>query len=362
MGLLPTPTYTTSHRRQNILLGQLNSNGDCLYATTIARQIKTDNPECHLTWAVGSMCKATIEGNPYVDEIWEIPLKNMNELSTVWNNFMQKALERMRLGAFDRIYFTQIAPGNLYKYDGSIRSTIYRGYPYKISVPVAPVVKLSPVEVENVRRFAEKNHLHARKHVILVESSPNSGQSFMTHDFACELARKVVSNIDNSCVILSSNISFNSLDERIIDGSTLSFKENAELSKYCTLLVGCSSGISWLCTSDWAKRLPMVQLLKQDVVWSNSLICDHEQWGLPTENIIEMLKCSVEQVYCCIETISTEGFLKAKYKYHNVLKDSLYYFKPIFKQLLYSGQFIKCIKFLLLNLKKHGIAIFTSCC
>ena len=29
-------------------------------------------------------------------------------------------------------------------------------------------------------------------------------------------------------------------DDRIIDGSKLSFRENAELTKYCTLLIGCS--------------------------------------------------------------------------------------------------------------------------
>src|SRR5512138_3038540 len=43
--------------QRRVLLGQLEANGDCVYATTVARQIKTDNPDCHLTWAIGSRCR-----------------------------------------------------------------------------------------------------------------------------------------------------------------------------------------------------------------------------------------------------------------------------------------------------------------
>jgi ADP-heptose:LPS heptosyltransferase len=56
---------------QQFLIVQLISNGDCLYATTVARQIKNDYPNCHLTWAVSSMCRKTLDLNPYIDEIWE---------------------------------------------------------------------------------------------------------------------------------------------------------------------------------------------------------------------------------------------------------------------------------------------------
>ena len=60
--------------KQNILLVHLNSNGDCLFTTVIAKQIKEiDYPECHLTWAISNRCKQTIILNPHVDQIWEIP-------------------------------------------------------------------------------------------------------------------------------------------------------------------------------------------------------------------------------------------------------------------------------------------------
>ena len=54
---------------KKILLLQLYSNGDCLYATAVARQIKTDHPGCRLTWVIADFCKDIIAGNPYVDEV-----------------------------------------------------------------------------------------------------------------------------------------------------------------------------------------------------------------------------------------------------------------------------------------------------
>ena len=59
---------------QKILLVHLYSNGDCLYATAVAKQIKHDFPGCHLTWAIARFCKSIISNNPYVDEVMEIDI------------------------------------------------------------------------------------------------------------------------------------------------------------------------------------------------------------------------------------------------------------------------------------------------
>lgn len=348
-------TAEVLHRPKKILLGQLNSNGDCIYATTIAKQIKRDYPGCHLTWAIGSMCRSIIDDNPDVDEVWMIPLKNIGEVGEVWRKFEQEALEKKKQGDFDEVFFTQISPGNLHHYDGTIRSSIFHGYPHQISVPVTPVLKLSSLEVENVRRFAEFHRLHEKTHVILFETSPQSGQSFLTLDFAKEVANKIIYTIPNSCVILSSNISFASNNELIIDGSALSLRENAELTKYCTLLVGGSSGISWCCTSDWAKPLPMIQLLKTDAIWFNSMVNDHQRWGLPTEKIMEMKECSTDKVYQCIATVLLEGFDKARSRYHERMRIPFGYYQPILNALLSAGEYKKLLGFYLLNIKKHGL-------
>lgn len=306
--------------QKRFLIGQLGSYGDCLYATTIARQIKTDYPDCHITWAIGSIYRSILEGNPFVDEIWEIPISATIEIITRWQQFEEEAIKRKNRGDFDEIYLTQVFPNNLKNFDGTTRSSILRSYNKPITVPVAPVIRLSPAEVENVRRFSTSHSLKDRKHVILFECSPKSGQSFVTPNFALEVSKKLIGNIPGLCVILSSNECLHSTDERIIDGSVLSFRENAELSKYCTLLIGCSSGISWLCTSDWAKPLPMVQVLSSELCMYASFVHDHEFHGLGTNSIIEMTDCSVQKLSQCIEIILTEDFAKAREKYHERIK------------------------------------------
>jgi hypothetical protein len=307
-------------RRKRFLIGQLGSFGDCLYATTVARQIKNDYPGCHLTWAIGSIYRSILDGNPYIDAIWEFPLSKRTDLLDHWQQFENEAIERKKRGDFDEIFLTQVWPNNLKNFDGTLRSSIFRAYNKPITVPVSPVLRLSPTEVENVRLFAKFHHLEEKKHVILFEWSPKSGQSFVTLEFALEVSKKIIEKIPDLCVILSSNESVNSTDEHIIDGSVLSFRENAELTKYCTLLVGCSSGISWLCTSDWAKPLPMVQLLKKKTCMYASFVHDHEYHGIATDSIIEMTECSVNKLSECIQVILTEGFVPARQIFHKRIR------------------------------------------
>ena len=327
-------------RRKRFLIGQLGKYGDCLFATTIARQIKSDYPDCHITWAIGSMYRLILNGNPYIDEIWEFPLSSNNSLSDSWKKFEHEAFNRKNLGDFDEIIFTQIYPNNFKNFDGTVRSSIFRAYNKPITVPVSPVLRLSPKEVENVRIFAESHHLKDKKHVILFECSPKSDQSFVTLDFAIEVSKKLIQKIPDLYIILSSNESFTSPEACIVDASTLSFRENAELTKYCTLLIGCSSGISWLCTSDWAKPLPMVQLLTKYTGAYASMVQDHKYHGIASDLIIEMTECSVDKLSHCIEAILTEGFSLAHQKYHERIRINFrHYTNIIVTFLLKNGKY-----------------------
>lgn len=315
-------TSESPARKKRFLIGQLGSFGDCLYATTVAHQIKKEYPDCHLTWAVGSIYRSILDGNPYIDEIWEFPISSRNDLQDRWQQFENEANERKKRGDFDEIFLTQVFPNNLKNFDGTLRSSIFRGYPRPITVPVTPVMRLSPEEVENVRIFAESHHLKEKKQVILFECSPKSGQSFVTLDFALNVSKKIIEQKPDLCVILSTNEPVYSDDERIVDGSLLSFRENAELTKYCTLLIGCSSGISWLCTSDWAKPLPMVQLLKKGTSVYASFVHDHEYQGMPTDTIIEMTDCSVDKLSKCVEIIINNSFTVAHQIFHEQIKNN----------------------------------------
>ncbi len=352
------------HTRKRILLGQLGSFGDCLYATTVARQIKTDYPDCHLTWAIGSIYRSILDGNPYIDEIWEFSMSARNDLLDRWQQFEYEAIERKKRGDFDEIFLTQVFPNNLKNFDGTLRSSIFRAYNKPITVPVSPVLRLLPTEVENVRIFAESHRLVEKRHVILFECSHKSGQSFVTLEFALEVSKKLIEKIPDVCVILSSNEPVYSTDERIVDGSVLSFRENAELTKYCSLLVGCSSGISWLCTSDRAKPLPMVQLLKRETCMYASFVHDHEYHGIASDSIIEMTECSVNKLSQCIKVILTEGFDIARRIYHEQIRINFrHYAAVIVTTLLQNRKYKEAIVSMRYTIKRYGFRpqIFLSC-
>ena len=312
--------------QQRILLGQLFSNGDCLYATTVARQIKTDLPGCHLTWAISRACRPILEGNPDVDAVWEVeppPLRNhlpnaaWDQSVRMWDLFKIEARARQARGEFEQVFLTQVGRRNMHLYDGTIRSVIYSGYPGAITVPMAPVLRLGGQEVENVRRFVASHPVFAKRtHRILFECAPQSGQAGVNPEFALEVAGKLLAGEPDACVVLSSNVSIRSDDERIIDGSGLTLRENAELTKSCTLFIGCSSGISWLCTSDWAKPLPMIQLPSEKSHFPNSVVRDHRRWHLPTDGLLEMIDCPADRLCACVEVVFRKGFAAARERFH----------------------------------------------
>lgn len=76
-----------------ILLVQLYSNGDCLYATAVARQIKQDHPDAHLTWAIADFCKQIIHANPYVDDVLIVHTVPKNDV-TAYRRFRKQLYEQ----------------------------------------------------------------------------------------------------------------------------------------------------------------------------------------------------------------------------------------------------------------------------
>jgi ADP-heptose:LPS heptosyltransferase len=247
-------------KQKRILLLHLVSLGDCLYITALARQIKYDYPGCHLTWAISSRCSQIVQNNPFIDEIWEVHSKSMSDVGTSWAETKKRALEKKETGLYDCIISTQISPDNFFNYDGTIRSSTFRGYPNPITVPVDPIIYLTEKEIENVKIFVNMYEINKYKHVILFECTPSSDQSPLDKDFALRLSKKIVENYEDTIIIITSHQKINSEHRRIVDASSLTFRENAELSKYCNLLIGCSSGITWLLTSTWAKKIPTIQI------------------------------------------------------------------------------------------------------
>ena len=283
---------------KKILLGHLGVYGDLLHATTIARQIKTDNPDCHLTFGVGSHYSDILKHNPYIDEIWEFPVANRWEVTSKWYDFEKTAYNLKTSGRFDEVYLTQIYPGYPHLFYDTLRAAMFRAYPRPITVPKKPLVYLSLREIDEVRRFADRYQLEKKKYVILFEWSPQSNQSFVTEEFVLAAAGKIVLTLPNSCVILSGDKPITTNDPDIIDASYLSFRENAELSVYCNLFIGTGSGITQLLQSNWAMDLPTILLLNKRT--TASVIVDHEYFGIPTYDIIEMTECDSNRLLACV--------------------------------------------------------------
>lgn len=319
-----------SDERNRILLGHLASNGDCLYVTSIARQIKTDYPGCHLTWAIGDKYAHVIKNNPYVDEIWIIAANQYSDyFTTSWQALKYEALKRLKEGYYQKIFFTQIYYENFHNFDGLIRSSIFRSYPNPITVPVQPVIELTNEEVQNVKQFIHNQNVSDFEQVILFECAPQSGQSFITLELALEISEMVVEKNKNTCVIITSNKPIPKTNPQIINGSQLSFRENAELTKYCTLLVGCSSGITWLATSTWAKPLKTIQLLNNHSNLFASVRADHEAFNLPTDHIVEMGKSGGKKVATCIDMAINNEFQKAKEQFDTRITNSFITFRGV---------------------------------
>ncbi len=299
-----------------ILLSQLFSNGDCLFATAVARQIKSDFPNSHLTWDIARFCSRIIENNPYVDGcriVDEVPKSD----AAAFRKYTNRVKHEKKTGKWDELFITTNMGKNLALYDGTIRGMILGAYPHLITVPVQPVLVLSENEKNRVATFANKHLLHTYDQVILWEYAPQSGQSNLTKDSVKEIAAKICT-LPSTCVILSSADQFAST-HNIIDASELSPRENAALTHYCTLLIGCSSGITWINTSSAAKFLPMVQLLNPRADFFNPPSLDFKRFGIPVENLIEITTMNTDSVYGCVKHISENGFASAKNKYNEAL-------------------------------------------
>ncbi|MEO5889548.1 MAG: hypothetical protein ABIQ31_04805 [Ferruginibacter sp.] len=338
-------------RAKKILLVELCANGDCLYATTVARQIKNDYPDCQLTWAIAGIYKPIISGNPYVDAIMEVNDAPKNNLAA-FRKFKKRIFLQKKRGEWDEIFITQVIDDNAANYDGCIRSATFRGYKNKITVPVTPVLRINGSEKLNVEQFSESHDLSKYKHVILFEFSPLSGQAKITKEDAFKIAEELVNKID-AVVILSSGDKVFHSDPRIIDGSHLTLRETAMLSNHCTFLLGCSSGITWASTSDAGRNLPMVQLLSADSLYTNSVARDFERQGLTEYDVIEITNHETGYIVACILS-ALSNFEVAKKRYHVIIPVSFATSRIIVCNLFIHLQFKSILKHIKINREVYG--------
>lgn len=339
--------------KESFLIVHLYSNGDCLFTTAIARQLKHDFPDCHITWAIAPFCASILHNNPYVDDIWLINYINDKTIETFKahkERLFQEALEKR----FDKIFFTQILDENFCFYDGSIRSTIFAIFKRPVNVPIEPVLILGDEEKNKVREFVKRHQLADTDFIILFESAPQSGQLSIDSQQALHLVRQVVKSDSSIRFILSSATSLPHENYNVIDGSVLTLRETAFLTHYCNLLIGCSSGITWSSTSSAAKKIPSLQLLDKNAYLFNSPTLDHLRLGLPAERWLELTDFDEEKLIGCIATIKAKGFETAKKIYWQTPVQTFKLYRGITHRFLKEGRLNLLSDFIKRNLKIYG--------
>ena len=299
-----------------VLLVQLASYGDCLFVTTVAKQIKeVDYPGCHLTWLIGSTYSQVIHNNHYVDDVIEVPLDKVDDINNQRQLIPDHIARTGGFDSFDYIFITDYIKANYKYWFGTTRSSLFRSYPHKLKINPQPVVFLTEVEKNNVANFCKQNRIGDNTFNVLFECSPQSGQSLMTFLKAKQIAEELAFKNANLKCILSSDLSFAPNNPNVIDASTISWRENAELANFCQLCVGCSSGISWLCTSNWTRPIPFIQIINPKYMSgriSASMKADFRYFGIDTKQIIELYNPSDSLLKKCINTVILNGFTDAK--------------------------------------------------
>ena len=339
---------------KKVILVQLYSNGDCLYATTVAKQIKKDYPGSHLTWAISSKFKTILANNPDVDAILEVNSVEKND-APAFRRFKREIYQQQKEGLYDEVFIVHNTDINHAYYDGSIRSSILKAYRKPITVSVQPVLRLYPEEVERANQFADAKDLKNYKEVVLFEYAPQSGQSNISPDFAIKVAEGIVAQ-NNFAVILSSANKINHPNKAIIDGSSLTLRETAALSHHCSFLLGSSSGITWITTSEAGKQLPMVQLLDAHTKWVNPISRDFERFHIPNNKVIELLDFNEVKTIECVK-LALENFEGAKQKFNQPIPLHFKTTRNIVYNLLVYFEFGAILKHIKVNREVYGDSI-----
>jgi hypothetical protein len=339
-----------------VLLGHLTSNGDCLYATAVARQIKQDFPESHLTWAISSLCRSVLINNPDVDEIWALPMGCWSEMDAAWTLFEREAHELADTGRFDHVFLTQISPARFANYDGTVRPSIFRNFGRALTVPVDVTISLTPEETAAVDAWFADTAAASASQVVLFECSSKSGQSFLTLPGALELARAITQARQRTAVIISTHETFESDNPRIVSGNGLSIRQVARLTEHVDLFVGCGSGLTVAATSGAAKPgLPNIQILKRATSVYASFRHDFAYFGKPTAQFMELTSEDPAHLAKALLAAVCDGFAAAQARFDDpVPLDFQWYLQLIQQMLVDVGRYVEAMQSLLITADRFG--------
>jgi ADP-heptose:LPS heptosyltransferase len=339
--------------KEKILLIQLFSNGDCLYVTAIVRYIKQKNPSSYITWVVSTKCKNMLINNPDIDEIEEVTIQDTSKNEEVFNRVLKDAHQKMKSGLYSEVIVPQLLGSNMKYYDGIVCSSLFRSAGLGNNELAPPRLYLMPQEIATAQKFAEQHQLSNYQHIVLFECAPQTNQLLLTDELILAYSKKIIEQ-GNACVILSAPKAYHFNAPHIFDGNTLSIRETVALTHHCTILLGCSSGISWAATSNAAKPLQFVQILAPDAYYFNPLSITLKKWQQPLDRLIELVRFDVLKIGEVFRDIFSKDFDSAKAMHNQPVQVQFRLHRGIVHGFLKKGRLSEIITFVKTNIEANG--------
>lgn len=300
--------------------------GDCLFATIVVKQLKHNDPNCEITWGISKRYVSILKNNPFVDRILEFEIDPKTATLNEFDKHNRLVSEIEKEYGVNFIHL-QLLNKHINRLHTTLRFTVLKIFNLPITVSKNAVLRLDEHEKNNVSDFLNLNRISFYPVKILFECVPTSGQSSVNYEFAIQVAENVAARNKNVCFILSGAFNSHIENPQIFNASVISFRENLELINNCDLLVGCSSGITWLTICESAKPIPSIQLLSQDSDLFAGVHFDFEINKIDNSHIIELIDFDVNKTIDCIESALQNGIFQTKLKFHQVYKPSIFNLK-----------------------------------
>lgn len=227
--------------------------GDILLCTPIARQLKVNDPDCHIVWYTADKYKFILENNPYIDEIIALPGEPVA---------LDNEIPRLKA---EQNWTRFITPAPYMNYDkvpgGTLIELAKAGAEIPVTVPFILVFRLTPKEQESARIYWAS--LPQGKKV-LVETEFRSSQSPWTDAYAFDML-EALRDLEPVFIFTSKNKPsfFEQFAEQYPKTMWCNepFRLNAEFINLCDAYIGVSSGISCLGLSDYCRPdLPRIEV------------------------------------------------------------------------------------------------------
>ncbi len=313
----PAPRDASNSSMKKYFIFQFAKFGDCLFATIVAKQIKHDEPSSHITWGIAGAYKSILEGNPHVDKVVDLDVDPVTITDQELERMEARIEQIIRAERIDEMVYLQVhSRRHLTEFRTTLRHTVFKVCGRPITVSPQAVVNLTALEKKNVADFVELNRLNRYSKVVLFECAPSSGQAGVDVDFALEVAQRFTKKHADACFVLTSPSKLPITSPQIVDGSALSYRENLDLINASTVLVGSSSGISWLTIAEGAKTLPMLQLMNPISPIFAGMNFDFRIQGIDSGHIIERTTFSVDLTVECLNDMFQLGVAEAKRRWN----------------------------------------------